>query len=785
MNFQMTSHLQNIFALYYQLKPTIMRRLLLFLFLLTFSYSFSQYSDTIFCDFGGGANDIEYVIHYDQQQCPDSCSGNYAIEFLTANATIQSITGPYGYFSTSVEDSSLCVGDYVVLMENTLVGGLCTAVFSVDTLLPFSHNITPHNTSGPGLCDGWAELNLAGGIPPYQITWYDETQTVISWETDTILDSLCAGTYYYLVDYFQPGCCDTCVGYWGNGSGPTPIPFTIGEELLVNIDWTIDEMCPWLCDGMAQVSASGGSGNYTYELLGWGWTSSSGEFFNLCPGTYTVAVTDDLGSYGETTFDIFPALDPIVLPSITHETCAGACDGTVVLNDQMGTVIQWSVDGGINYLNSNYFDNLCPGVYDVFGLNFNGCEVYITTFTIAPGSGPQITNISYTDPSIAGNNGCVTQVDVTGGNPPYSYTINGQPLILPSCGLAPDVYDICVNDANGCSSCQPITLVACNLMLSIVEDQPSCAGSCTGVLSALVTSGSGNETIEWFDNLGNQVGQGQQVTDLCGGVYFATATDMNGCSMTTQYTLSETQPLVLSANSAADGCNYPCNNTITANATGGNGLYEYSLDNSNWISNNLFTSICPGVEIVYVQDQLGCTQLYTVLVDDNDGLMNVTTNVAVGMTNENCEGSISSSATGGVPPLSYRWYNCENDTLVGTGQTIVDLCPGAYYVVVTDANNCEIEGSCDTIVGSLGQIELTTDWSIYPNPAHDELNIKTAFTEGFSAKLIDLTGKIVLEEVFNTNQGQMKFMHLQLTKGVYIVELQMMDKILRERIIIR
>ena len=105
-------------------------------------------------------------------------------------------------------------------------------------------------------------------------------------------------------------------------------------------------------------------------------------------------------------------------------------------------------------------------------------------------------------------------------------------------------------------------------------------------------------------------------------------------------------------------------------------------------------------------------------------------------------------------------------------------------IVITDANNCTVESSCDTIVGTLGQLELMTDWSIYPNPAHDQLNIKTGFSEGFSAKLIDLTGKIVLEEFFTTNHGQLKFNLLQLIKGVYILELKQKDKLIRERIII-
>lgn len=763
-----------------------MRQLILTLFFLSFFYSFGQYSDTVFCDFGGAPNDIEYVIHYDQQQCPDSCSGSYSVEFLSSNLIVNSVIGPYGYSSTSIEDSSLCVGSYAMIVENTVTGGFCTGTFDVDTLLPFQYNLTPHNTSGPGICDGWAELNLSGGIPQYQITWYDQTQTVIPWETDTILDSLCAGTYYYLVDYLQPSCCDTCPATWGNGSGPTPIPFTIGENLIVNVDWTMDEICPYSCDGTAQVSAVGGSGNYSFELLGWGWTSSNGFFGGLCPGTYTVAVTDDLGSYGETTFDIFPAFEPIVTPSITHETCAGACDGTVVLNDQMGTIVLWSIDGGNNYPGSNYFDNMCPGVYDIYGMNYNGCELYITTITIAPGSSPQITNIGYSNPTSAGNDGCITQIDVMGGSPPYSYTIDGTPAWLPYCSLGAGPHIICVTDVNGCSTCETITLVNCSIMVSIVEDQPACAGSCNGVLSAYVTGASGNETYEWFDNFGNSLGGGNQITGLCSDSYSVTVTDVNGCTSDDTYALSEMTPVVATAQTSVDGCIYPCNNTITAMAAGGTGVYEYSLDNSSWTSNNVFTGVCPGVEIVYVQDQYGCQGMYTVLIDNNDGPLTVASDIVVGVTGPSCDGVITASGSGGVSPITYTWYNCENDTLVGNTQTIADLCPGIYYVVMTDANGCSVSDECDTIVGTLGQIDLSSQWMIYPNPANEVLNIKTGFVDGFNAVLMDATGKIVMNEQFEENTGVLKLGSHDLPLGVYIVELNSRNgQTIRDRVIIQ
>lgn len=761
-----------------------MKKLLSLLGLLFTFLGNAQYSDTIYCDFGGSPDYVEYVIHYNQQQCPDSCNGTYLIEVLSSNAaTTWDITGPNGYTNITSEDSLLCPGDYTLAVQAN--GNIASQVFSIDSLQPFSHSITPHNVSATGLCDGWAELSLSGGIPPYDINWYDQAQNLIPWETDTILDSLCAGTYYYTVDYFQPGCCDTCTGFWGNGSGPNLIPFTISEPLLVSVDWTMDEMCPWMCDGMAQVSASGGSGNYTFDI---GFMqNSTGMFDWLCPGTYTVVVTDDLGGTGTATFDIFPAIEPWVTSSVIPESCTGSCDGSISLSDMSGTIISWSIDGGANYVPQSTFNGLCPGVYDIMGMNYNGCEVYLQTLTVAPGNSPTINNIGYTPPSGPGmNDGCVTQIDVTGGNPPYTYSIDGMPGWLPFCQLGEGTHQICVTDANGCEVCENITVVACDLTISTGVLDETCAGYCDGSAEAFVTGASGSETYNWTDSQGNYIDNTSIVSGLCPGDYIVDVIDVDGCMITDFVTIQAATPIVLTVQTYADGCNYPCNTTAVATAVGGTGQFEYSLDNINWSASNTFTGLCPGVHIMYVRDENGCTQLYTFIGIDNDGVLEVTTDVLVDLSPlTNCIGEISAIPGGGVEPYTYSWYECGTMNLIDTDSIATGLCPGEYFVEITDVNGCVVDSECDTIniTASLLNNDLI-NWDIYPNPARDFITVTTSLEGSFDLIVFDMTGKEIIHQELNQQKNKV-LLNRDMNVGVYIIEMKQNEMSLRKRLIVK
>lgn len=53
-----------------------------------------------------------------------------------------------------------------------------------------------------------------------------------------------------------------------------------------------------------------------------------------------------------------------------------------------------------------------------------------------------------------------------------------------------------------------------------------------------------------------------------------------------------------------------------------------------------------------------------------------------------CNGSATVITTGGRPPYTYAWYSAGTTTpVLGTNNTLINLCIGNYYVVITDSDN--------------------------------------------------------------------------------------------------
>ncbi len=71
--------------------------------------------------------------------------------------------------------------------------------------------------------------------------------------------------------------------------------------------------------------------------------------------------------------------------------------------------------------------------------------------------------------------------------------------------------------------------------------------------------------------------------------------------------------------------------------------------------------------------------------------------------------------------------------------------------------------------GSSGAIhsELANQFEIYPNPAHDFVNIKSTNDDAFSVKIYDFTGKLVMR---NQANGSINMPIADLPKGVYLIK---------------
>lgn len=151
------------------------------------------------------------------------------------------------------------------------------------------------------------------------------------------------------------------------------VTFTIGAEMPLWTDvMVLNNYCPSNCISQIGVLASGGMGTYQYS---WTPSVSSTDFAEgLCPGDYTITVTDEIGcsvtQYTTVTIqqDLFSTIN------YTNTSCQGLCDG-VIVPDVYGGVMPYDylwedetqiISGG---------EDLCAGNYFFTITDANGCFV--------------------------------------------------------------------------------------------------------------------------------------------------------------------------------------------------------------------------------------------------------------------------------------------------------------------------------------------------------------------------------------------------------------------------
>ena len=236
-----------------------------------------------------------------------------------------------------------------------------------------------------------------GGLGTYDFLWTPGGQTTAT------ATGLCPGNYTVLITD-QPSGCDTLV----------PVVITAPLPIIPNLTIT-DASCSDVCDGTVVCFPQGGTGAYTFlwapgAIIGQGTPTAS----NLCPGNYTVLITDAAGCDTLVPFTI--NAPPAIVPdtSWTDVTCAGLCDGTANAPAVGGTgllIYVWSP--AVAGQGTPFATQLCAGNYSVTISDVNGCDTTVT-FTIA--EPPPITAVpTITNASCNGTCDGAADVLVSGG----------------------------------------------------------------------------------------------------------------------------------------------------------------------------------------------------------------------------------------------------------------------------------------------------------------------------------------------------------------------------------
>ncbi len=434
------------------------------------------------------------------------------------------------------------------------------------------------------------------------------------------------------------------------------------------------------------------------------------------------------------------------------------------------------------------------------------------------------TSTSVNNASCGSNNGSAS-VSVQGGTPTYTYNWSNGSTSSSISNVAPATYTVTVSDANACSgTATAVVAGASSLQSTQTSTNATCNGTANGSASVTVTSGDQPFSYSW-----NTQATGNAITNLAAGDYFVTITDANNCIQVDSFTITEPAAINVQVTANNANCYGQNNGTASANASGGNGGYNYVwFDNTTGsIKNNLAV----GNYAVTVTDANGCSATGQFSVEQPDSISLYTNQTSV-----SCFGLTDASAnvipSGGIGAFTYLWSNGitsqntqnlgagnyavtvtdENgctasksitiqqpsqlvittsttngtamvDTVTGgeapytylwstgaTAQQITGLSTGNYLVTITDNNGCTAASGVNVVESGIENTGSSAGFRLWPNPAKNELQITVSGTSQATLDIRNILGQVILSTNITTQQSKIDVS--QLVNGIYIAEVK-------------
>ncbi len=455
--------------------------------------------------------------------------------------------------------------------------------------------------------------------------------------------------------------------------------------------------CFGLCDGSATVIPSGGAEPYSYL---WDGGQTNNPVTGLCAGTYCVTVTDANNCIGTDCVTI--TQPPVLTASITdaiHLLCNSVCIGSATVTPVDGTppyTYQW--DDWFDQTDSTAI-NLCANNYSVTVTDTNGC---ITVSFVTITEPALILTSSITDTAHVHCSGsCVGSGTVTpvGGTSPYIYIWSDVGSSDSArTGLCEGVYAVIIVDNNFCSTKDTLTILLDTISVNITEDSNiTCYGNCDGALTVTVLKGNPPYSYLWDDALSQTTATADS---LCAGNYTVTVTDIDGCTATGAYTLTQPDTLTSSITDTTHiSCFGLCDGSATVTPVGGIPPYSYSW--ADGATDSTATNLCAGTISVTPTDANGCTTTAYVTITQPASLTSSITDTTYVSCYGLCDGSATVTPVDGTPPYTYLWSDGQSDS------NATNLCAGSYDVTVTDANLCTTTASVTITEPSLLTASIT------------------------------------------------------------------------------
>ncbi|KAB1064753.1 T9SS type A sorting domain-containing protein [Salibacter halophilus] len=311
-----------------------------------------------------------YIITPNGTVCQNDNPTTFDLFPSNINSTNPSYSWDFDYGQTSTDASpQVNLNSNYGLRDITLDYTNACGTMQVISSITLEGHEGSIQTTQPLCASGTGQLcfNATASSSSLNYTWSNGGNTAC-------ISNLSAGTYTVTVSLnSNPNCSEVYSGV----INPAPPAITFNPN-------TTDETCINSSDGEIVLNVSGGTPPYSYNWTGS--SSTSGTATNLTNGTYSCTVTDANGctsSSGNISINTAnPGTGITFNPTVTNNTCFGACDGEIVLNPTISGSLtptyQWNFGA-----TTQDVDNLCGGDYSV-NVSTSACPDYRVDVNIDP-----------------------------------------------------------------------------------------------------------------------------------------------------------------------------------------------------------------------------------------------------------------------------------------------------------------------------------------------------------------------------------------------------------------
>jgi gliding motility-associated-like protein len=483
----------------------------------------------------------------------------------------------------------------------------------------------------------------------------------------------------------------------------TSFVISLGSQIQIQ-SATSDVSCFNGADGSINLTPQG----LLNPIYAWSNGDITEDILNLSAGNYSVLVNDDANCPSYFSF-VINQPDILELTSnVTEVSCPGGNNGNIDVVISGGTfpyTYIWS-NGNTTPINQS----LGEGIYSLSVYDINNCIVQASFQLIAEDFHVDAT---ITDPQCFGSFDGLVDIEVIGGDYPFTYIWSNGQTSQDVINLNAGLYSLSITDALNCTIDtlifvnQPSVINAITTTSDVI-----CFGSNTGSVGITPIGGNPPYIVDWgsVDTSALYAGTySYQISDFTGCIYNNTFSILPGDSIGVSYVKTDVQ------------CYGESTGVIDIQISPGSGMapYQYS-----WTGPNSFSSffedvsnLAAGIYVFQITDANSCTKEVHIVVGEPTISLNqiITTNTSdytgshIACNGDN-SGWINLDINGGYIPFTYIW-NTGDIT-----DSISNLYAGIYNVTVTDGLGCSIDYSfnlSEPLTVMSGSISATTDYNNY------------------------------------------------------------------------